>query len=182
MTDAAITYRDKRPGDFKDLHELVSIWKVARNLGSWPWPPDPEFTRTRCVPFDGDGFIWAICKDDVLIGTVGVKCGALGYMLHPDHQGRGVVQHAVRKALTYAFELERLNAISAHIWEDNHVSRHVLEKFGFRLTKQEVVQALARDAMTARETYVLTTSEWSSLMHLEECSNASATRLGKAEP
>lgn len=56
MTVGAVTYRAVRPQDFDALHALVSLWDVTRNLGSWPWPPDPEFTAKRCQPFEGDGF------------------------------------------------------------------------------------------------------------------------------
>ena len=63
--------------------KLVSIWEVTRNLGTWPWPADEEFTRSQCGPLNGDGFVWGICKDDTLIGTVGVKNGGLLLDIQP---------------------------------------------------------------------------------------------------
>ena len=128
MTRAAISYRAVAPRDFDAMHGLVSLWEVARNLGSWPWPPDEDFTRARCEPFEGEGFCWGICADDVLIGTVGVVRGELGYMLHPDHHGQGIVQSAVRDALSHAFATLPLDEIHADIWADNFASRHILTR------------------------------------------------------
>ena len=160
MTVGAVTYRAVRPQDFDALHALVSLWDVTRNLGSWPWPPDPEFTAKRCQPFEGDGFLWAICLDDRLIGTVALTRGELGYMLHPDHHGRGIVSRATQDALSYAFNELGMDKVHADIWADNAASKHILTKFGFSLTVEEVVHALARDEPTESETYELTRSVW----------------------
>ncbi|MEM7598186.1 MAG: GNAT family N-acetyltransferase [Pseudomonadota bacterium] len=168
MTDGAITYRDLRPQDFAAKHALVSIWEVTRNLGSWPWPPDEAFTRTRCVPFEGDGFVWAICHDDHLIGTVSVVRQELGYMLHPDFHGRGIVSTAMRVALTHAFDTLPLDEVHAEIWADNATSKHLLTKAGFTLSVQETEHALARDEPTESETYTLTRATWSTLMRAPE--------------
>ncbi len=165
MTVGAITYRDIAPRDFKALHGLVSIWEVTRNLGTWPWPADETVTRSRCVAFEGAGFCWGICKDNTLIGTVGVKDGGLGYMLHPDHQRQGIIAQAVKDALATAFGLADLDTVRAHIWADNAPSRHILEKSGFEFEGTETVHALARNGPTPRETYGLTRARWSALMH-----------------
>lgn len=160
MTVGAFTYRAVRPQDFDALHALVSLWDVTRNLGSWPWPPDPEFTAKRCQPFEGDGFVWAICIDDALIGTVSVVRGELGYMLHPDHHGKGIVTQATRTALSHAFNDLGAMVVHADIWADNAASRHILTRFGFTLAVQEVEHALARDEPTDSETYKLTRAAW----------------------
>ena len=67
---ADITYRTVRESDFDAMHRIVSHWDVVRQLGGWPWPPDPDFTRTRAQAYKGNGFVWAICDDDRLIGTM----------------------------------------------------------------------------------------------------------------
>ncbi len=160
MTAWAVTYRAVRPQDFDALHGLVSLWDVTRNLGSWPWPPEEEFTRKRCMPFEGDGFVWAICQEDALIGTVSVVRGELGYMLHPDHSGRGIVTQAAQTALSHAFNDLGIKEVHADIWADNAPSKHILMKFGFTLAVQEVEHALARNEPTDSETYKLTRTDW----------------------
>lgn len=163
MTSSGVTYRALTPQDYEVLYALVSDWAVVRNLGSWPWPPDPAFTRARCAPYAGDGFLWGICVDDALVGTVSVKGGVLGYMVHPDHQRKGIAGQAIQDALNCAFLQHDCAQVSADVWADNDVSRHVLQGFGFELQRQETVHALARDAETARETYVLSRSKWQAL-------------------
>ncbi|MEL6118206.1 MAG: GNAT family N-acetyltransferase [Pseudomonadota bacterium] len=160
MTPEVVTYRSVRPQDFDAMHALVSFWDVTRNLGSWPWPPEPEFTRRRCQPFEGDGFVWAICLKDTLIGTVSVVRGELGYMLHPDHHGQGIITKAVHAALLHAFHDFCVGEVHADIWADNAASKHILTKFGFTLSVQEVEHALARDEPTESETYVLSRHTW----------------------
>lgn len=58
----------------------------------------------------------------------------LGYAVHPRHHGRGIASAAVQRVIAVAFDphqiaLERLEAVAA---VDNHASRRVLEKCGFR--------------------------------------------------
>ena len=88
---ANITYRNIEKRDFDDLFSLVSDWEVVRQLGSWPWPPKEDFTSVRCGPYEGDGFVWAICDDDRFVGSIGVTDGSIGYMLSPAHAGKGIM-------------------------------------------------------------------------------------------
>lgn len=155
-----VAYRRVRPEDFDAMHSLVSEWEVARNLGSWPWPPDTAFTHKRCVPFEGDGFLWAICVADRLIGTVSVVRGELGYMLHPDHQGQGVVTCAVQDALCHAFDALNMRDVHSEIWADNAASRHILTQAGFTLSREYMDHSIARNEATASETYTLSHATW----------------------
>ncbi len=77
---ADISYRNIEERDFDDLLALVSEWEVVRQLGGWPWPPDEAFTLGRSKPYEGDGFVWAICDDGRLVGSIGVTDGSIGYM------------------------------------------------------------------------------------------------------
>ncbi|MEL6410153.1 MAG: GNAT family N-acetyltransferase [Pseudomonadota bacterium] len=158
-----ISYRAMRPDDFEPMCAMVNHWEVVRNLGSWSWPPNPAFVRKRCQPFDGDGFVWAVCKDGVFIGQVAVVRGVLGYMLAPQHHGQGIMGRAVGDALEEAFAVHGVEEVTADIWADNEISRHLLTKFGFELTVEETVHALARNEMTASETYKLTSKRWQTL-------------------
>lgn len=155
-----LVFRDLCADDADALHELVSRWEVVRNLGSWPWPPDRAFTLSRCRPFEGQGFSWGIFASGRMIGTVAVTDGVLGYMVHPDFQGQGVIKTAVPMALSEAFLDPSLLEIQADIWADNAISRRVLQGFGFTLRVQETAHALARDEPTASETWHLTRAYW----------------------
>jgi RimJ/RimL family protein N-acetyltransferase len=158
MTDLA--FRPLAPGDAGALHTLVSNWAVVRNLGTWPWPPDPAFTASRARPFDGPGFVWAVLVGGRLSGTVGVTRGELGYMLVPEVQGRGVATRACRMALDAAFADPGLAGVTARIWADNRASARVLTKLGFRETGRHRDHSPARGVEAAGIDLALTRGEW----------------------
>lgn len=141
--------RPKGADDAGALVELFSNWDVTRQLGSWTYPPDPEQIAARaanCAP----GFVWVI-ETDRLVGTVGVSAGpngsgGIGYCLHPDHWGQGMMSRAARHAIDHAAARYGLTRINASTWYDNPASARVLEKLGFRYTHQSIEPAKARDA------------------------------------
>jgi len=90
---------------------------------------------------NNDGIMWAVAlrhNPEKLIGTIGfwrlIKQhyrAELGYMLHPQHWGKGIMKEAVLAAVDYAFTGMKLHSIEAHINPDNIASGLVLEKAGF---------------------------------------------------
>ena len=38
-----LSFRMLQPTDAPALHAIASHWEVVRQLGSWPWPPEPAF-------------------------------------------------------------------------------------------------------------------------------------------
>ena len=128
---AELTYRDVRPADFDDLHKIVSHWSVVRQLGRWPWPPDLAFTRSRSRAYEGDGFVWAVCIQDRLCGTMAVTNGELGYMFAPEVHRKGYATQAARNAIATAFAEYDWPILKASVWHDNPASGAVLRKCGF---------------------------------------------------
>jgi len=51
-----LTYRDVDSDDFDVIHKMASDWNIVRQLGSWPWPPDPAYSKRRSEPYTGNGF------------------------------------------------------------------------------------------------------------------------------
>ncbi|MDX8353561.1 GNAT family N-acetyltransferase [Cognatiyoonia sp. IB215182] len=139
-----LTHRNIRTDDFEDLHAMVSHWSVTRQLGGWPWPADPDFTRSRCKPYEGDGFIWAVCLDDRLIGSIGVTNGDLGYMLNPAHHGQGIMRHAARTAVDHAFQTSERDHLTGSTWYDNPTSARLLERLGFLHWQTAYIRSKAR--------------------------------------
>jgi RimJ/RimL family protein N-acetyltransferase len=166
---AGVSFRPLEADDLPALTALVSDWAVVRNLGSWPWPPDPAFTASRAKPYAGPGFVWAILRDATMIGTVSVTGpdddAELGYSLLPAHHGQGIVTHAARAAIAHAFATRPIDRIRADIWADNIASARLLARAGFTLTLSETVHALARNAPTLSQTFHLTREVWESLEH-----------------
>lgn len=57
--------------------------------------------------------------------------GEIGYMLHPDHWGKGLVTEAVRAIVDYGFRELNFHSIEAIIDPDNTASANVLNKLNF---------------------------------------------------
>ena len=57
--------------------------------------------------------------------------GEIGYMLHPDFQGKGIMQEALVKVIDYGFATLQFNSIEADLNPDNSPSIKLLEKTGF---------------------------------------------------
>lgn len=83
---------------------------------------------------------WGIAfkGDDKLVGTI--CCwniirahyrAEVGYALHPDQQGKGVMQEALAGILDYAFSKMRLHSIEAKVHPGNSASIKLLERNKF---------------------------------------------------
>jgi len=88
-----------------------------------------------------ESIMWAISFQEepaIMIGTI---CfwnilkdhfrAEVGYMLHPDLWGKGIMKEAVMAVIDFGFKEMKLHGIEGHINPDNAVSGIVLEKCGF---------------------------------------------------
>ena len=160
---AELTYRNLRKDDFDALWSMMSHWSVVRQLGGWPWPADRAFTLGRCKPYEGDGFVWAICQDDKLIGTLGITNGDLGYVLDPAYHGKGIIGAAATKAIEHAFASTARKYLTASTWWDNPASYRVLQKLGFVHWQTRYMHAKARNRPTLVQHLRLTRADWDRL-------------------
>lgn len=158
-----LTYRDMRADDCEAVHEIVSIWSVARQMGGWPWPADMDVTEKRVQPYSGNGFVWAICRSDQLVGSVAVTGHDLGYYLHPDLAGQGIMSQAIRAALCHAFDVLDRPLVCASTWKDNPASQALLEKFGFFHWQTCYMHAKARGYPVEVRQNRLTRDSWQAL-------------------
>ncbi|MEO8236569.1 MAG: GNAT family N-acetyltransferase [Flavobacterium sp.] len=55
----------------------------------------------------------------------------IGYMLLPEHHGKGIISEAVNRLITYGFDDLKLHSIEAVIDPQNFASEKVLQKCGF---------------------------------------------------
>jgi len=86
------------------------------------------------------GINWAITlkNDDVLIGDIAFwridkehYRAEIGYMLHPDFQGMGLMREAMTKAIDYAFNILQVHSIEANVNPKNQASIKLLERNSF---------------------------------------------------
>lgn len=108
---------------------------------------------------------WAITfrGEDTLLGTiclwnisVAEESAEVGYELHPDYQGQGIMQEALGQVLRFGFENLRLKTIRALTRVDNLKSVHLLEKYGF--IKNEEFEENGRKIQTYVAVYSLQTT------------------------
>ena len=158
-----LTYRPPCADDFDGIHETASHWSVVRQLGSWPWPPDPDFTRKRCQPYEGEGFVLSIFADGTYAGGIAVTTGELGYSLSPKFHRMGIGTRAVRYALTRAFDAYDWPELKASCWHDNVASNRLLTKSGFQHWQSHYEHSVARRVPTLVYQFRLPRARWDSL-------------------
>jgi len=86
------------------------------------------------------GLTWTISlpEDPKMIGTVHLwkisrenHRAEIGYLLHPDFQGRGLMTECLKAVISYGFNELKLHSIEANVNPNNLASIRVLEKCGF---------------------------------------------------
>lgn len=88
----------------------------------------------------GNGITWAIGlkEQPKLIGTIGFWRidrenfrAEIGYVLHPEHRRKGIMQEALIKVCAFGFEKLQLHSIEARVNSANQNSQRLLEKNKF---------------------------------------------------
>ncbi|MGQ0737594.1 MAG: GNAT family N-acetyltransferase [Bacteroidota bacterium] len=91
---------------------------------------------------EGNSFYWGITVKDEpgLIGTICLwnisadrKTVELGYELHPDQQGKGYMNEAIKAVIDYAFQTGGFSNLEAYTHKDNEASTKLLLKHQFVL-------------------------------------------------
>ncbi len=128
-----------------DIHELFSLRtnaEINRFLDrAVPGSLDDVESFIKIVNhiiLNNEGLYWAIAIKDKIIGSISLRnfdaeeCRAeIGYELHPDYQGQGIMNEAINDVLTYAFEQIGLREITAQTVPENAQSINLLQKHGF---------------------------------------------------
>lgn len=87
-----------------------------------------------------ENITWAITLKNhpSLIGTIGFWLidienyrAEIGYLLHPAHQGKGLMQEAMQAILQFGFNCMKLHSVEANVNPSNIASIKLLEKNNF---------------------------------------------------
>jgi ribosomal-protein-alanine N-acetyltransferase len=105
-----------------DVHAFVlRIHEGLQNLQLYYWairlPIDNQLIGTICL--------WRFVEENA--------SAEIGYELHPDHQGQGILQEALVNILDFAENTLQLKQIDAYIHQDNIASRRLVERNGFSI-------------------------------------------------
>lgn len=120
---------DRRVMEFMDRPLLTSVNEAE------------EMIHKIKTAFDSNESItWAISLKDQneMIGTIGFwkiikehHRAEIGYLLHPDHWGKGLMHEAIVPVLNYGFSAMHLHSVEANVNPNNSVSIKFLEKNRF---------------------------------------------------
>ena len=78
----------------------------------------------------GDARTWNTAEPP-LPGGIPADFASLGYLIHPDHHGKGYGSEAAGALVRWLFTRRGTNAIYAGVYEPNTASRRLLEGLGF---------------------------------------------------
>ncbi len=128
--------------------EIISYLRSDKLVNTYVDRPKAE-TREDAVAFidkinngikEGQWLYWGISLKDnpKLIGTICLwnfsengRVAEVGYDLHPEFQGMGIMNEALKNIITYGFKNLDLDLIEAFTHKKNESSRRLLEKNNF---------------------------------------------------
>jgi RimJ/RimL family protein N-acetyltransferase len=163
------------PDDFDALFAMHSRPDVARYLY---WGPRTEHevrsvlerkVASRAIGSEGDVLAFAVVLKatnavvaDVVLRLVSQehRQGEIGYIVHPDHQGRGYATEACRELLRLAFEELKLHRVVGHLEARNVASARILEKIGMRREAHFVENEYVKDEWQSGLIYAILDREW----------------------
>ena len=161
------------PGDKGDLFDYARDPRVGPAAGWSPHKTQEESLEIIQTVFSSpDVFAVVDRRSGRVIGSAGytgrhrpeypAPDGEIGYALHPDFWGRGLMGEAVEVLLRLGFERLGLASVWCSHYTENHRSRRVMEKSGWRFR----MEAPVLDAPTGQEKparfYVITREAWMS--------------------
>lgn len=139
-----LVLRPLEPGDAEAMLVLRSHSDIMQYLDREPLHTAGEaalFIRHITDSLErNEGITWGIslADDPLLIGTIGFwrlmkehYRAEIGYLLHPDYWGQGLVSEAMTAVMNYGFDVMKLHSVEANVNPVNRASVRVLQKAGF---------------------------------------------------
>ena len=145
LSTSRLTLRMVRSDDSPRFQALLAIPAVTR-FSNWADAPDDEqaagFIKNMSELFrSGNGCAWIIGSraSREFMGAIRFnyfikawKGGGVGYEIHPQFWGRGIMTKALAAVVSCGHDVFALNRIEAWTLPGNAASDRVLEKVGFR--------------------------------------------------
>ena len=142
-----LLFRDHEPRDLEPYCAMEADAEVRRWVGGAPRTRESAEAKFRSVylePVRDRLGMWAtvLKAEDRYVGYCGVYrhgpgAGTLGYYLARPYWGRGLASEAARAFVDFGFRELGLSRIVAAVEVGNDVSKHILDKLGFRLVRHE---------------------------------------------
>jgi len=145
ITTDRLLLRAVSKSDVKEIFFLRSDERVMKYIDKLPAETLDDayefINKITELEKNDDAVTWAITLkgDSKLIGTI---CfwniqkehyrAEIGYVLHPDHWGKGIMQEAFSVVVNYGFKVMNLHSIEANVNPGNEASVKLLEKNNFK--------------------------------------------------
>ena len=151
LTGELVNLRELSIDDAISIVNLMS-YDIAKNLYEVPYPYKidnalnfikssyDDFKSRKAITFAIDYKNKSIL---LLVGTIGIKDidyvnkkANIGYWIGKQYHRKGIATECVKLVVNYAFDVLKLEEISAYVFHENNSSKRVLEKNGFEKTKE----------------------------------------------
>jgi ribosomal-protein-alanine N-acetyltransferase len=138
MTEIVTPRLRLRRAQASDLDGLHAVFSDPTAMRYWSTPPHADRQQTRdwldgmieAAPDVSDDFVVEFQGE--VIGKAGCwKVPEIGYILHPDHWGRGLATEALSAVIDHVFAARAIEAIKADVDPRNEGSLRLLAKLGF---------------------------------------------------
>jgi RimJ/RimL family protein N-acetyltransferase len=172
LETARLRVRHLLEEDLPAVHAIESRPEVARWLY---WEPRTEaearealerrIARARERPETGVTFAVETIATGELVGHISLtvepyRQGEIGFIFHPDHQGRGYATESSAAVLGIAFERYGLHRVSGRLEPRNVASARVLEKLRMRREALLRENEWVKGEWQSEAVYALLAREW----------------------
>ncbi len=170
--------RPFEPGDQDDLHAVQALPEVARYLYRGPLTRDEsrhvleERIAHPTLEAEGDTLVLAAVTKGggQFVGDVTLiwfsqehRQGEVGFVLHPDHHGRGYGREAALAMLRLGFEDLGLRRIIGRCDARNAASAGLMERLGMRREAHLRQNELFKGEWADEYVYAMLASEWAGI-------------------
>jgi ribosomal-protein-alanine N-acetyltransferase len=144
LTTERLILRQAKMDDVEEVFFLRSDPRVLKYIDRAPCQSIDEAASFIRMITDmvatNNGISWTIAlkDDDKKIGDIALwrlikehHWAEIGYTLHPDYQGKGIMSEAMTAVLDHAFNVMNLHSIEANTNPENKASQQLLLKHGF---------------------------------------------------
>jgi RimJ/RimL family protein N-acetyltransferase len=172
---ARLVLRPFTPDDLDAFHAMHGREDVTRYLDYTPRSRDEaaamleRISAMTAIDADAQALRLAAVLPDSgqVIGDFSLWSGAdqtqaeIGFVLHPDHQGRGYALEAARELLRIGFEEAGLHRIVGRCVAGNQASARLMERLGMRREAHLRENEKIKGAWTDELVYAILAGEWS---------------------
>lgn len=167
--------RPFEPGDVDDVWAFQRLPEVARHMLREPRDRAAAERSVRGMMAEtvfaenGDALTFAVVLpgSGTVIGEASIalrsrahRGGEVGYVLHPDHQGRGLATEAAGELLAVGFGELGLHRIVGTCSAHNLASARVLERLGMRREAHFRASRLVKGEWRDELVYAILAGEW----------------------